>query len=237
MKRVLLPLSAVLLLAPGFAQAQLGSGPAGGVVPANRPNAPQLAPAPALPGVPGRRAPAPIEADPSVNLSPNAALFDAINRGDLAAAREAVSRGADLNARNQLGLTPLDASVDQGRNEISFFLLSARGPAAGNAPAPASGRASLNRPPTPAERSLAGRETPAGGPAPTPGSTALAAQAALTAGTRTRAPAGATGRARLWAGDGGAPRPEIGFLGFDAGRPVGAVAPVEDAPVRRRGRG
>ncbi len=39
--------------------------------------------------------------------------------------------------------------------------------------------------------------------------------------------------ARLWAGDGGTPRPEIGFLGFDAGRPAG----VEPQQVRRGGRG
>ncbi|MFZ4407054.1 MAG: hypothetical protein ACOYOH_06925 [Paracraurococcus sp.] len=46
---------------------------------------------------------------------------------------------------------------------------------------------------------------------------------------------------RLWAGDGGAPLPDIGFLGFDAGRPAGAVAPASAptlrpaAPKRARG--
>ena len=44
---------------------------------------------------------------------------------------------------------------------------------------------------------------------------------------------------RLWAGDGGAPIPQIGFLGFDAGRPAGAVPPSPEprAPSRRAGRG
>ena len=35
---------------------------------------------------------------------------------------------------------------------------------------------------------------------------------------------------RLWAGDGGAAMPDIGFLGFDAGRPAGAVAPGLGTP-------
>jgi hypothetical protein len=233
MTRALILLPAALLLMPAIAQAQLGSGPAGGVVPAERRAAPQLAPAPALPGVPGRRAPAAIEADPNANLSPNAALFDAINRGDLAGVREAVSRGADLNARNQLGLTPLDASVDQGRNEISFFLLSAR-PAGGTAEPVSRPGILLNRPPANSAR----REATGGEAQPGSGSAALAAQAALTAGRGARVPATPVAVPRLWAGDGGTPQPEIGFLGFDAGRPPGAVPPVqEDQPARRRGRG
>ncbi len=45
---------------------------------------------------------------------------------------------------------------------------------------------------------------------------------------------------RLWAGDGGAPQPDIGFLGFDAGRPAGAVPPPVPAaprPARSAGGG
>jgi len=42
-------------------------------------------------------------------------------------------------------------------------------------------------------------------------------------------------RARLFAGDGGAPRPEIGFLGFDAGRPAGAE-PLPEAVQRSSAR-
>jgi hypothetical protein len=60
------------------------------------------------------------------SLSPTDALFDAVNRGDLAAARDAVVRGADLNAFNSLGQTPIDASIDLGRNDITFELLAQR---------------------------------------------------------------------------------------------------------------
>jgi ankyrin repeat protein len=184
----------------------------------------QQAPAPALPGLAARRAPAPIAPEAGANLGPNAALFDAISRGDLGAAREAMARGANLEARNQLGLTPIDAAVDQGRNDIAFYLLSARDLSrVGAAPEPSPAPGGLAGPPaTPAVRSPARREAPA----------ALAAAAAPPA-----APA-APRTARLWAGDGGAPRPEIGFLGFDAGRPAGAEPPTAAVPAARRpGRG
>jgi len=169
-------------------------------------------PPPALPGLQGRVAPEPIPADPNVSLSPNAALFDAINRGDLPAARDAVARGAETESRNVLGLTPIDAAVDQGRTEIMFYLLSVRG-ATRVAPEPPQATAPAR--PAPAPR----RPTPA--PA-----------AALPEAPRA-APAGP----RLWAGDGGAPIPSIGFLGFDAGRPAGAAAPYSpDGPRGTRGR-
>jgi ankyrin repeat protein len=208
-----LPLFLALVL-PEAALAQ-------GMIRPQQQTAPTTAPAPALPGLAARRPPAPIAGDPSANLSPNAALFDAISRGDLPAARDAVSRGANLEARNQLGLTPVDAAVDQGRNEIAFFLLSARdvsrgAPAA--APAAPTGAALGAPPPAPAPRSPARRE-------------------AVPAGTAAAPPA-APRAARLWAGDGGAPRPEIGFLGFDAGRPAGAEPPAaQPGPTRRAGRG
>lgn len=182
---------------------------------------PQAAPAPALPGLAARRAPAPIAGDSTANLSPNAALFDAINRGDLAAARDAVARGANLEARNAIGLSPIDAAVDQGRNDIAFYLLSARDTSR-VAPPPEPGEASLSGPPPTAPQGRPSRrQTPA------------AAADAIAAAVASQPPPGpATPRAaRLWAGDGGTPRPEIGFLGFDAGRPAGA----EPAP-RRAGR-
>jgi len=191
----------------------------------NAPSAPGAArpnqPPPALPGLQGRRALEPIPADPNQNLAPNAALFDAINRGDLAAAREAVGRGADLGARNVLGLTPLDAAVDQGRTEIVFYLLSVRGAARG---APVEeGQASPAPPP---QRSARRAEPPA--------QRRAAAPATPAASQPERNP-------RLWAGDGGAPIPEIGFLGFDAGRPPGATPPAETparpARTARSGRG
>ena len=179
--------------------------------PSAEPRAP-AAPAPALPGLAARRAPAPIPGDPAANLSPNASLFDAIARGDLTAARDAVARGADVDARNALGLTALDAAVDQGRNEIVFYLLSARDNSRSGSAEPPPARAAT-APPPPAAR-IPRREA---APLNTP-PVALAQ------------PRGAA----LWAGNGGAPQPEIGFLGFDAGRPAGAVAP-EPAPAPRRG--
>ncbi|PHK93352.1 hypothetical protein CR162_19005 [Pseudoroseomonas rhizosphaerae] len=160
---------------------------------------PRRAEPPALPGLAGRRSPAPIPAEAGQNLGPNEALFDAINRGDLAAARDAMARGADLGARNMLGLTPIDSAVDQGRSEIAFFLLSSRGPAPAMAPAPA-----------------AASSTPpglSGGPAPRPAPAPRVAAAP--------APRPAPAAPRLWSEDGGAPRPDRGFLGFDAGRPGG----------------
>ena len=72
---------------------------------------PEAAPAPALPGLAARRAPAPIAGDSTANLSPNAALFDAINRGDLAAARDAVSRGGDRIRSGRGGLAPRRATL------------------------------------------------------------------------------------------------------------------------------
>lgn len=183
---------------------------------------PQQGPAPALPGLAARRAPAPIAGDPSAVLSPNAALFDAIARGDLAAARDAVGRGANIEARNALGLTPLDAAVDQGRHEIAFYLLSARDLAGTPAPVATPAPGSLSGPPA----GTAPRSTPA------PSRAAQSAAASL-AGASGRAAAPST--APLWAGNGGAPQPAIGFLGFDAGRPPGATPPA--AARARPGRG
>ncbi|NKC34371.1 ankyrin repeat domain-containing protein, partial [Falsiroseomonas selenitidurans] len=130
-----LPLLTVALAAPLLVLAAAPAQAQGIIRPAEQARTPSRA-APALPGLAARQTPAPIPGDPTRNLSPNAALFDAIARGDLAAARDAVARGANIEARNALGLSPLDAAVDQGRNEIAFYLLSARG-RAGTAPAAA----------------------------------------------------------------------------------------------------
>lgn len=59
-------------------------------------------------------------------VPPTVALFDAINRGSLLAAKEAISRGADIKGRNILGQTPLDMAIDLNRNDIMFLLLSLR---------------------------------------------------------------------------------------------------------------
>ncbi|WP_308720414.1 ankyrin repeat domain-containing protein [Komagataeibacter xylinus] len=60
------------------------------------------------------------------DMNPTNALFDAINRGSLGAAKEALNRGADMTAQNQLGQTPLDMAIDLNRNDITFLLLSMR---------------------------------------------------------------------------------------------------------------
>jgi hypothetical protein len=162
----------------------------------------QVAPPPVLPGTkssPEAAAPTQSPAD----MSPTEALFDAINRGDAAAARDAANRGADLQGQNQLGLTPLDLSVDLGRNDISFMLLSMRG-----------GDAS--------SRNIARSGVGPGG----------ADDAVLRAGTkafgRSRATAVLARGAeepvaeapRVYSGGGGAPIPAAGFVGFDSGRAV-----------------
>ena len=186
------------------------SAPRNTEAPATRP------PPAALPGLQSRRAPEPIPGDPTQSLPPNAALFDAINRGDLPAARDAVARGADTEARNVLGLTPVDAAVDQGRTEIMFYLLSVRGaPRIGGPPPEAEERPAPRRR---ADGEAARRRTDEA-PRPAP----VEAQAPVRS-------------ARLWAGDGGAPNPAIGFLGFDAGSPAGAVPPPGAAPGRGGGR-
>jgi hypothetical protein len=161
---------------------------------------PKVTPPPALPGAApnaGRVAPS---LRPAGDLEPTDALFDAINRGDIAAARDAISRGADLHGQNILGMTPMELSVDLGRNDISFLLLSMRGgddgrsrqqPAAVTATKAAPGRAAKH-----AARS--------------PGTPAKATAA-------TQAPA-AQQTARLFSGDGGTPIPNAGFLGFDTSR-------------------
>src|SRR6202012_5975497 len=73
------------------------------------------------------RSPAAPSSHAPTDLQPTDALFDAINRGDIAAARDALNHGADMNGVNVLGMTPMELSVDLGRNDISFLLLSMRG--------------------------------------------------------------------------------------------------------------
>jgi len=208
MKRILPFLLLPLFSLPAAAQL---SGGAGGIrpTPGTSPKGSAVkreAPPPAVPGAraePTAVAPADRNA---ADLPPNEALFDAINRGDLATAKDAINHGADLNSTNVLGLTPLELAVDLGRNEISFLLLTLRG---GN-----------------------GYTTSGGPPAATPQSRAAAARAerdaGRTAARETRAEreavaarpgAGPSLQApRLFAGQGGTPVPQAGFLGFDAGR-------------------
>jgi hypothetical protein len=141
----------------------------------------------------------------AADLPPTEALFDAINRGDIVTARDAVSRGADLDGTNLLGLTPLELSVDLGRNDISFLLLSLRGTGAGSASSrPPPGAETSGAPPTAAERRKAAAEAR---------QQALAQARANRAQTASAAPV--QKGPVLFAGDGGTPVPSAGFLGFD----------------------
>ena len=139
------------------------------------------------------------------DLAPTEALFDAINRGDILSARDAINRGADLDSTNLLGLTPIELSVDLGRNDISFLLLSLRGAtgsaAASQQPLGAGGAGAA--PSTAAERQAAAKLARAN----------AVAQARLKANPREAAKTAQT--PVLFAGNGGAPIPTAGFLGFD----------------------
>ena len=80
------------------------------------------APQPSAPGLPGAR-PGNKGTIKAYLVSPNDELFDAIDRGDTSAARDAIARGAELDATNAVGQTPIDESVSLGRNEITFLLV------------------------------------------------------------------------------------------------------------------
>jgi hypothetical protein len=98
-------------------------GPMGGGLHARQ--APQEVAPPALPGASGVGN---ISAGPvtTTDEDPTKLLFTAINHGDYTQARAAVSRGANLNARNALNETPIELAVELNRNNITFMLLSVR---------------------------------------------------------------------------------------------------------------
>lgn len=133
---------------------------------------------------------------------PTDALFDAINRGDIASARDAIDRGADLGGHNVLGMTPLDLAVDLGRNDITFLLLSLRNAASSPRSASTSQTA---RGPAPADNKVA-MTKPTKPPAKAPVRPPVAARPA------------AAQIAQQAAGDGGTPDPAAGFLGFGPSR-------------------
>jgi hypothetical protein len=200
---------AVIGTAPGFAQSGLGN--SGGLSSGSKQNLQTLdksaKPVAAPPSLPGTKAP--IEAaQPTMSpadMTPTDALFDAINRGDTGGARDAVNRGADMQGVNVLGLTPLELSVDLGRNDISFLLLSMRDGDASSRSATRTGAES-------------GRQADAilrAGAAARPGGRARIAAAASRGAEDTPASG-----PPLFSGNGGAPIPAAGFVGFDSGRAV-----------------
>lgn len=132
-------------------------------------------------------------ARPSAQAQPTEQLFDGISMGSMEAVRDAIGRGANLNARNVLGQRPVDLAIDIGRSDMAFLLLSMM--RAGQAPAAAALPSAA--PPRPASQPARGASAVVQPPARLP-------------------------TARLWANDGGPAMPDIGFMGFDASRPDGA---------------
>ena len=153
------------------------------------------APPPAIPGAVTDEATA-TSGHASADMEPTAALFDAINRGDMTAAKEALSRGADLNGKNVLGQSPLEMAIDLNRNDITFVLLSMRNTENG-APVASIQTASVSE---------AGSGDGASGHA---GAGHLKVK-----GNRSQLAAGSSPKPQRYAADGGAPKPEVGFLGF-----------------------
>lgn len=189
----------------GTASAQMGAGPEGaaGQRLQQMTNDSQRSSASTGPSaVPGAtaRTPAAPATKLATDLSPNDALFDAINRGDITAARDALNRGADLSARNVLGMTPMDLSVDLGRSDISFLLLSMRGEDANRG-----ARLSDSQRPAPDKSAKPAKQAKAA-PAPVH-SAGQNAKAIPVASQPIVAP-------KLFANDGGTPVPNTGFLGF-----------------------
>jgi hypothetical protein len=223
MRRIVLGalIPAGLLIAAHAAQAQgfNPSGlPGGGSAP---PTAPRAAPADALPGARTDRERVTPAGRNATEMDPNDALFDSINRGDITTARDAIKRGADLHARNVLGMSPLDLSVDLGRNDITFLLLSLRGTIEDN----------RGRPPL-----VATAETPQGrhgrgargatlasvdlGGPPPPTDSAVRQPPVPHGRAPATAPVASKNSphvAQQFAGNGGTPVPQAGFLGFDSG--------------------
>jgi hypothetical protein len=189
------------------AWAQIGSGPVGTTGKAGRtataPVKPPEPPPDAIPGSKPREAAAPATR-PAGDMQPTDALFDSINRGDITAARDALSRGADLNGVNILGMTPMELSVDLGRNDISFLLLSMRGEDSGR------GSRALGRDTPPASSAATAL---AGGKPARPGK-AASNQTAHAANSII--PPRQVAAPKLFANDGGTPLPNAGFLGFDS---------------------
>jgi hypothetical protein len=208
MKWLILPATAAITLVTATvptAHAQMPGQPGGPPLPQIGPGpkaaAPKDVPPPAVPGAASNSANvAPATVTPA-EMEPNDELFDAINRGDIAAARDAISRGADLGGRNVLGMTPMELSVDLGRNDISFLLLSMRGEDTGR------GSRAVGR--DVAEGSTQGRAR---------AKTAAVAKSSPT--TKATAPttpviARSVAKPKMLANDGGTPLPSAGFLGFD----------------------
>ncbi len=193
-------------VAPAYAQLSsgtmgsgMGMGGVGGA-PAPQPKArtPDIAPT----GLPGLGGVAPLATGPQLQKpaggDPTQELFTAINKNDYASAQDAVSRGADLTAKDQFGETPLDLSIALNRNNITFMLLGTRNELAAQGTAGAVGAPwTLN----PAPSAKAGK-------------TKSGKHENARAVVPTNAPARTAPHMTLPAGGTGTPDPQAGFLGF-----------------------
>lgn len=177
-----------------MAEAQIIAGPGLGKAPDSQEGKPGLPPPPSLPGAQDSGGVAPSEKTPS-DMPPTDALFDAIDRGDIVAARDAIKRGAELGGHNLLGMTPMELSIDLGRNNITFLLLSLRG---------------TDVSPDTGQPQKGATKTAEATPARKPERRAERRPAAPVREAAAPAPA----NPRLFAGDGGQPIPAAGFLGF-----------------------
>jgi len=208
---VLVLAAAVIVVAPSTGRAQLpgisagaGNGSSMKAVRNGAADKPAIAAPDALPGSKARTPAAPAT-HAAGDMQPTEALFDAINRGDVASARDALNRGADMNGVNVLGMTPMELSVDLGRNDISFLLLSMRGEDSGRG-SRSVGRDAATSP------AQAARGPAAGAARATKPVAAASARNARVENTPEATKPIAT--PKLFANDGGAPVPNAGFLGF-----------------------
>jgi hypothetical protein len=179
----------------------LGSSPGAGPAPQPQARTPDIAP-PALPGAgtPTPMATGPIMQKPPTG-DPTANLFAAVTKGDATAAQLAISAGANLNAQNQFGETPLDLSIALNRNSITFLLLQTRNEldAQGIGPQPMGEPWLLNDTNAPTKTGTKTGSKSKQKSVATP----VSAPAAPKPATRVTLPT-----------DSGTPNPQAGFLGF-----------------------
>ena len=162
MKRLLtacLVICAASWSAAALAQTTAGSLGGGLPTPPVRAHVPDLAP-PAVPGAGnGSTISTSLPIPKTETGDPTVELFTAVNSGDYNAAQDAVSRGADMNAQNAFGETPLDLSIALNRSPITFMLLSARNEGGGGGAPP--GAAAITPPAPPIHRNRKFRAIPA----------------------------------------------------------------------------
>ena len=176
---------------PGLALAQADALGGSGLGAGTNRRTPSVLPTktPAPPALPGAQSggPGAQSGRVALDMPPTEALFEGVNRGDIETVRDALSRGAELNAQNILGITATELAIDLGRNDIAFLLLSMR-----NAEKPRAG-----------QRQGTTRTTQA--PAPRPVQPTQRVAVSRNQPTVQRS----------FPNDPGTPAPSAGFLGFD----------------------